>query len=139
MTRDISYRDNLADVVGLKRTNSVLLLGGNFVLPTLKKYVHSVEQAKKNTQVNKLLFSGIKFDRVFLARENVLDEVFVLKAARLIDVQGLVCFFSEEDGMRAAFSDIIERNFPAADVWNFESTVGKMVVTNAHGLPTWVD
>lgn len=137
MPRELSQNDPLPDVVGLRRTDNVLLLGGNFAFPTLKKYVGHVEEARKSSHMNKLLFANLQYERVFIARENVLDEVLVLKAIRLVAPGGLVCFFSDQPGLREGFRRTVEENFPTADVWDLQSNVGDVVVANAQGTPTW--
>jgi hypothetical protein len=63
----------------------------------------------------------------------------VLKAAQLTASNGMVCFLSDDATMRLAFSEIVERNFPSANTWNFDSNIGPLVLTDARGNPNWME
>lgn len=139
MQEELSLHDDISLITGLKRRDNVLVIGGNIVMPFLKNYVNSITHARKTGDLNKLLQDERQFDRVFVARENVLEELIVIKAARLTALNGLVCFFSDDENMRDAFSDVVERNFPMSSVWSFDSNVGKLVVTDARGNPAWME
>lgn len=146
MPREYSCFDDFTWVTGLKKNDDVLFVGGNMTLPFLKKYVRSVNYVKKAGELNKLVASGRQFDRIFIARENVLSAELVIKAAQLSrkpegsrDSEGLVCFFSEDETLRNAFGEIVENSYPLADVWSLQSNLGPVVVTNAKGNPGWMD
>jgi hypothetical protein len=126
-------------VTGLKSRDSVLIVGNNATFPWLKKHVYEVSYVKKTSELNALLKSGAEFDRIFVARENILDSRLVSKVARLVARGGLVCFFSDDQDLREAFSKLVELDYPTANVWNFETNVGPVVVSDTRGNPVWVD
>jgi hypothetical protein len=138
-TKHYDIYDDISLVTGLKSKDRVLLVGGNITFPSVHNFVENVYHVKKDGDVKRLLREGMEFDRVFLARENVLDEQLVDNAVKLSGENGLVCFFSDCDALREGFIDVIEQNYPGADVWSLESNVGPVVMTNAAGNPSWQD
>lgn len=139
MLRELSCHDDVSLVTGLKKKDKVLLVGGNLVLPEVKKYVASVTQARKQGELDRLIKDERTFDKVFVARENVLDEVTFIKAAQLTAKGGMFCFLSEDETMRQAFEELVVRNFPSANIWNFQTNVGSLVMTDARGNPDWME
>lgn len=139
MQKELNFNEDISVIAGLKKYDNVLVIGGNIVMPFIKKWVNSVTSAKKTGDINQLIQEGRQFDRVFIARENVLDEMLVLKAARLTCVGGLICFLSDDDDMRNAFLEAVERNFPLSSTWSLDSNIGKTIVTNARGNPSWME
>lgn len=139
MENNLSCYEDVSVVAGLRSCDNVLFIGGNIAMPSIKKYAKSIVYAKKQNEINDLIKNECQFDRVFVARENLLDELMVIKATQLTAVNGLVCFLSDTDEIRDAFIDIVERNFPTASVWSLKSNVGILVVTNARGNPSWME
>lgn len=146
MPREYSCYDDVSLVTNLKKADDLLYIGGNASFPFIRKYVRSVNYVKKSGELTKLASSGRQFDRIFIARENVLSEELIIRAAQMsrksrgkTDTEGLVCFFSEDEGLRAAFVEIVEKNYPTATVWALQSNVGPVLLTDAKGNPGWMD
>jgi hypothetical protein len=133
--KEYSYFDDLVLVTGLKRRDEVLFIGGNATFPWLKKHVSSVSYVKRIGDLHRMIRENRKFDRVFIARENVLDEQLVRSAALLTVTGGVICFFSEDETLRDGFATIVEQQFPKANVWPVRSNVGPLVMTDANGYP----
>lgn len=131
--------DDFTAVTDLRRGSEVLVIGGNASFPTVRRLVRNVHTVRKTGELDRLCVEGRIFDRVFIARENVLDERLVTKAVQLAGESGLVCFFSDDDGLRDGFVQIVESNYPMAECWPLKSNIGPLVITNAHGNPSWQD
>lgn len=134
-SKEYSYFDDLVLVTGLKTRDEVLFIGANATFPWLKKHVSSVSYVKRTVDLTRMIRENRKFDRVFIARENVLDENLVRCAALLTATGGVVCFLSEEDSLRDSFVGMVEEHYPTANVWSCRSNVGHVVMTDAHGYP----
>lgn len=137
--KEFSRFDDFTCVTDLRRSQDVLFIGGNAYFPTVKKYVRTITMAKNKKELEKLLVGERTFDRVFIDRENVLDERLVTAAVQLAGARGLVCFFSDDEGLRAGFNEIVEKNYPTAQLWSFRSNAGPLVVTDAKGNPSYQD
>jgi hypothetical protein len=137
--RELSRNDDFTEVTDLRRGHDVLYIGGNAYFPAVRKCVRSVTTATKRSEVERLMTDGRVFDRVFIARENLLGEEAVTAAVTLTHRDGLVCFFSEGEGLRDAFVEIVEQNWPTANVWLCDSNVGPIVMTDAKGAPSYLD
>ncbi len=135
MQREYSCYDDLVLVAGLKKKDTVLFIGTNLTLPWLKKFVSTVIYVKKTEELNKLIAERRSYDRVFMARENVLTDTLVTKAAQLTRTGGLICFFSDDEGLRKGFAEVVTNEYPGADVWSANSNVGPLVMTDANGIP----
>jgi hypothetical protein len=139
MPKEYRMFDDFTRVTDLRRSSEVLIIGGNASFPTIRRLVADVTTVRKSGELNKLCVDGRVFDRVFIARENVLDEQLVTKAVQLAGNTGLVCFFSDDDGLREGFVEILEKNYPECEIWPLKSNVGPLVLTNAHGNPSYQD
>lgn len=137
--KEYSRFDDFTRVTDLRRGHDVLYIGGNAYFPAVKRTVRSITTAKNKRELEKLLTNDRVFDRIFIARENVLDERLVTAAVQLTAAGGLVCFFSEDEGLRAGFHEIVEKNYPTAQSWNCKSNVGPVVITDAKGNPAYQD
>lgn len=139
MQKDYSCFDNIVSVAGLRSTDRVLYIGGNVNFPFLKDFVSSINYVKKPDELNRLVMTNACFDKILIARENILAEDLIIKAAQMLSQTGLICFFSDDKGMREAFVEIVEKNYHTSDVWMLNSNVGPVIVTNAKGNPGWSD
>lgn len=133
--REYSRFDDFTRVIDLRRSMDILFVGGNVYFPTVHRHVRSITTAKNRRELEKLLSSGQTFDRVIIARENVLDERVVVAAAQLSASGGLVCFFSEDQTLRDGFEEIVKQDYPTAQVWPVPTNVGPLVMTDARGNP----
>lgn len=133
--KEYSYFDDVVLVTGLKRRDELLFIGGNATFPWLKKHVASVSYVKRAGDITRMIRENRKYDRVFIARENVLDDQLVRCAALLCAAGGLVCFFSEEEVLRDGFVSLVEMQYPNATVWPCKSNIGPLVMTDANGYP----
>ena len=135
MGKEYSYFDDVVLVTGLKRRDELLFIGGNATFPWLKKHVAGVSYVKRVGDIHRMIRENKVFDRVFIARENVLDDQLVRCAALLCASGGLVCFFSEDDSLREGFVSLVELQYPKANVWAVSSNIGPLVMTDASGYP----
>lgn len=133
MPKEYSCFDDVAFVTGLKAQDEVLFIGENMSLPFLKRFVKSISYVRKVSELNKLIKTRRKFDRIFIGRENILSSELVLKASALNkdEPDGLLCFFSEDPTLQTAFVDILEQNFPQANIWPSKSNIGPVIMTDA--------
>jgi hypothetical protein len=137
--KEYSRFDDFTRVTDLRRGQDLLYIGANAYFPSVKRNVRTITTAKNKRELEKLLSAERVFDRIFIARENVLDERLVTAAVQLIAPRGLVCFFSEDEGLRAGFNEIVEKNYPTAQTWTCKSNVGPLVMTDAKGNPSYQD
>lgn len=139
MPQEYRQFDDFTAVTDLRKGSDVLFIGGNASFPTVRRFVRTVHTVKKSGELDRLCTEGRIFDRIFIARENVLDERLVTKAVQLAGETGLVCFFSDDEGLRAGFAEIVEKNYPTAQCWPLKSNIGPVMITNAHGNPSYQD
>jgi hypothetical protein len=137
--KEYSRFDDFTAVTDLRRGQDLLYIGANAYFPAVKRCVRSITTAKNKRELDKLLTADRIFDRVYIARENVLDERLVTAAVQLAGDRGLVCFFSDDEGLRAGFNEIVEKNYPTAQLWACKSNVGPVVMTDAKGNPAYQD
>ena len=137
--KEYSRFDDFTRVTDLRRGMDLLYIGGNAYFPSVKKSVRSITTVKNKRELDKLLAAEREFDRIFIARETVLDERVVTAAVQLCAARGLVCFFSDDEGLRAGFNEIVEKNYPTAQSWTCKSNVGPVVMTDAKGNPAYQD
>lgn len=137
--KEYSRFDDFTRVTDLRRSHDLLFIGGNAYFPAVRRTVRTVTTVTKKGELDRMMAEGRAFDRVFICRENVLDERVVTAAAALKAAGGLVCFFSEDEGLRAGFVEIVEQSFPMAQLWNVRSNVGPLVMTDASGSPAYLD
>jgi hypothetical protein len=133
--KEYSRFDDFTFVLDLRPKHCVLFIGSNVYYPTVQRHVDSITTIRKKGEIDRFVERGETFDRVFITRENVLDQRLVESAVTLAGADGLVVFFSEEETLRAEFSKMVQVTWPLANVWDFKSNVGPMVVTDAHGVP----
>lgn len=126
---ELRFNDDIALVAGLKTTDSLLIIGDNVKFPGIQLGVANITYVSSAKELTNVLREGYVFDRVFIARENAIDERVILAATALS--KSLICFFSEEEELRNSFCNAIETNFPTADIWPLVSNVGHLVATNA--------
>lgn len=137
MPPEYRHFDDFTAVTDLRRGSDILVIGANASFPTVRRLVRNIHTVRKSGELDRLCVEGRTFDRIFIARENVLDEQLVTKAVQLAGETGLVCFFSDDDGLRKGFAEIVEQNYPTAECWPLKSNIGPLVITNAHGNPSW--
>lgn len=131
--RKYDFCDDVSLVTDLRLRQDLLLIGGGTVFPSIKKSVRTVTTVTKGKELDALADDHTLFDRIFFSRQQVLSETTLLKAVGLLAGGGLLCFFSEEEGLRAAFIEAIAAIWPQADVWISETNIGPVVMTNANG------
>jgi hypothetical protein len=132
---ELSCFDGPERVLGLQSDQDVLYVGSNAVFPGLRKFVAGIYQARTRGEVNRLVIQGRTFPRVVIARENVLNRDFLEKVVQLVAPGGILCLFSDDEGLREAFEKWIEAGWPQASVWPAMSNVGPVVMTDANGYP----
>lgn len=137
--REYSFYDDLVLVTGLKKSDDVLFIGDNLSFPWIGNFVRSVSYVSDVKSLNRLIGQGRTFDRIIMARENVLAGSLVLKAAQLNKLGGVICFFSEDDVLREGFTKFVGIEYPAAAVWSVYSNVGPLVMTDANGNPVGME
>jgi hypothetical protein len=137
--KEYSRFDDFTQVTDLRRGQDLLYIGGNAYFPAVKRCVRTITTAKNKRELEKLLSAERVFDRIYIARENVLDERLVTAAVQLAARGGIVCFFSDDEGLRAGFNEIVEKNYPTAQSWTCKSNVGPVVMTDAKGNPAYQD
>ncbi len=133
----LDFYDNLEDVIDLKTHDQLLLVGEDGIFPNLRRMAGSVALARRSKELDSLASAGRSFERIFISRNFVLTELTVRKAAMLSSEDGLICFVSESEELVGAFVEIVERNWPRADVWICRSNVGAVCMTNARGGAEW--
>lgn len=134
--RNSSKFDDFLEVLDIRTNHDVVYLGGNSWFAQVRERARTVTTIRNRNELRKVLASGASFGRVLMTRENVLDEDALDAAAQLTGDHGLVCFFSEDAGLRDGFEAMVELLYPTAQVWRFETNVGPCVVTDAHGPST---
>ena len=135
MQKDLACYDEMSLVTNLRPGDEVLIIGKNLSLP----FVDGAVRIERRSEIDRMLHSERRYDRIFIGRENFLSEDIVTRAVILLKDDGLMCFMSDHGGLRYAFAEIIESNYPEAGVWEFESNLGTLVVTNAKGASRWLN
>lgn len=131
------FYDPVEYVVDLKTRDCVLFIGENTVFPDIKRTHKYATSVRKSRELESLEAAGNLYDRIFISKNSVLTEALVMRAVNLTSAQGIVCFFTESEELQAAFIEIVENNWPTADVWICHSNVGPVCMTNARGNTKW--
>ena len=134
--RDYRGNDDIFTVADLRLSHHVLIIGGNLHIPNIKDRVGSVTVARKASELRRLISDDAQFDRVLVGRENALSSELVERAAQLTVPRGLICFMSEEQQLLDGFVEIVEADYPYAEVWPSCSNIGPVIMTDAHGSST---
>lgn len=126
--------DHIVNVANLKSADSVLLIGNDQNLLSLfKSFCGSYKNIKKEKELNSLLLNGNTFDKVFVTSDNILEPVFLQKVFQLVTSNSLVIFMYQNEKPQMVV-DYIEENFQQANVWEFNSSCGYVLVTDAYGV-----
>ena len=120
-----------ATVLGLRSSDRVLVVGNPAFLPWLTQlYSNNTDfvTVRKIAEIETLLKSGKRFDRVVLTRETSYSHDHVLRAGAFH--AQLICF-PTDDGWTIERS--IEFYYPTARMWKFDSMFGMIVVAEPQG------
>lgn len=128
--------DGYDEVLDVKKRDEVLIFG-NSVFPGLKDNVFKVATARKGSDLTKHVRENASYDRILVTKDIEVSEVGMRKLVSMN--RGLLCFFVGSGLEEEGTVDYIFRNHPWADVWTFDTNVGRVVVTSAKGAPEWVD
>lgn len=132
-----SFYDDVSFVINTMQHHKVLVVGGKTQFVDLSKHVASVKHVQRLTELEQLLKNEQTFDRVLLHRDVVLSEKMISRCVYLS--RGLVCFFSDQPTLRNVFREVIESCWINANVWESNSNIGQVVLTDAAGSPNWMD
>lgn len=135
--KTLVFFDPLELVIGLKTSDELLLVGEDALFPDLRRNARAVSVARRSKDLDVIANTGKTFERIFISQNLVLTELTVRKVAMLVDQSGLMCFSTESEELLGAFIEIVERNWPRADIWICHSNVGKICMTNAKGSAEW--
>lgn len=115
-----------ATVIGLKRTDEVLVIGNAAFMPWLTDVCGDVSSVRKPVDVAALVQEGEEFDKIILPREASFSPDLVPLLAALLknsDLErGMIVIFPSDDGW-SQLSDV-GAYFPEARQWEAVSSFG---------------
>lgn len=121
-----------ATVLGLRRNESVLVIGNPAFLPWLTTFFSEAPDqllaVKKTSELEALLKERRVFDRVILSRETSYTHDYLLRSAAH---KAQLVVFPKDDGWQ--IEQAIQFYYPEANIRKFESTFGPIMTTDAFG------
>lgn len=128
--------ENYVNVLGLMKTDSVLVYG-NSLFVGIQQLVNTVSVARKGSDLTKLVKDNSSFHKIIVSKDAVMSEAILRKLVSMNS--NLLCFFVDSEDDEQNLKNYLLSNHPWADVWEFNSNVGRVVVTTAKGAPEWLD
>lgn len=125
-----------ATVIGLKRTDEVLVLGNSAFVPWLNEVTDHVTEAAKAADAEALLADDRSYDKVIVGRESSFSNDHLLRAAAMLNGKsgpGIIVFFPKDPGSDWQFKESLEFYFPRARTWESECTFGRVIMSEIHG------
>lgn len=124
-------------VLGLKRTDTVLVLGNPAFLPWLTYEHDQVVEARRAADAEKLIREGHRFDRVIIGRETQFSNDHILRAGALLERNthgnGLLVYFPKDDGEAWQFKESLEFYYPNCRTWEHRSSFGDIITAEPFG------
>jgi hypothetical protein len=123
-------------VIGLKGHEAVLVIGNSAFNPWLTEHDGKdlIFSAPRPREAEKFLRDGAKFEKVVIGREVSYSNDNILRAAALLTPgDGLLAFFPGDESDEWQFKRALEFYYPTAQVWEAETTYGRVVMSNPFG------
>jgi hypothetical protein len=129
---DIDYKFDAAVVCGYKSADNVLVIGNSAFVEWLTKK-SNVKSVKKSKDIEKLIKSGIKFDKVILGKDIQFSDENIIRAGLLLRHDeggtGLLVYFPGNDGDEWQFRRSFEFYYPTSNMWTFDTTNGRVIIS----------
>ena len=124
-----------ATVVGLKSTDSVLVIGNAAFMPWLTEVARDIMSVRKPSELVQLIKEGDKFDKIILPKEAAFSNDLIPLISSLLDneegYQGLFVAFPPNDGWN--IGQAMDFYFPNARQWWLSTTFGDVFISDPHG------
>jgi len=121
-----------ATAAGVKSSDRVLVVGNPAFLPWLPPVFDAqpgnLVAVRRMSEIEALLRTGQRFDKVILARETTYSHDHVLRAGAF---GAQLIYFPQDDGWQ--FEQSVEFYYPGARVWKLDSTFGQVIIAEPHG------
>ena len=124
--------DDVSSVTGVKTTDKLLIVGGGDSLAFMKKYVGEVVSISRD-QLSSEFVKHQVFDKIFVCDYEADDVAFILERN-----VGMAVFFIEDNKTRVKLEQKLLNWWPS-ESWDLVSNVGKCLITDARGYPTYVE
>lgn len=122
----VEEKDNIIDVLALKKEDRVLQIGTSFAF--IKKYI-AVNSFVKHAAGVKV--SGEKYTKTFVSGEPI-NYASLYNILKYTD--GYIYFFENDEAKRNEIRETIETLTYPSHVWEIESDIGTFLMTDAKRL-----
>ena len=131
---------SLLDMLGIRKDHQVCLTGIYPALNELLRESCNLTNVLARTQMDQLLREGKSFDRVVITASpsngtNEVEDALVIRAAQLTKAGGLIYLFTPVKALGESFGNAVLKYYPSQNVRGFNTPMGPVMVTGAHGNP----